>query len=231
MRLVLIALTILLAMPCSIEAFAVTKSFAAKQLPRTAAFAAPKLTKDENKAATTTATATTTTTTPPTTTALQLLENASRAAAGTATVWVATAQTALADSPDWGLFEGRIGSLLHPAMMASMFVFSISTAILGWQWRRQRTMGDEISALKKTLPDLQGAASVSAALSAAKSAETVDTNRIQTLTAALVTEQQISALVTERKSLAEAGPRDKHYSQGALLAFLGTIFAIEVRRI
>merc|ERR1712232_753240 len=40
-------------------------------------------------------------------------------------------------------------------------------------------------------------------------------------------EALISELTVERKELASAGPRDKHFSNGALLAFLGTAFAIE----
>lgn len=114
-------------------------------------------------------------------------------------------------------------------MMGSLLLFSISTGLLGFQWRRQRTMGDEISALKKTLPDLQGASSVADALKEAKAAEPVDQARVNSLTAGLDTEKEIKDLQAERKSLAEAGPRDKHFAQGALLAFLGTAFAIEVR--
>ena len=56
---------------------------------------------------------------------------------------------ALADSPDWGLFEGKTGSLLHPAMMGSLFLLSLSTGWKGWQWRRQRELGGEIQELKK----------------------------------------------------------------------------------
>lgn len=152
-----------------------------------------------------------------------------RTVSASALLWTASAQTALADSPDWGLFEGRTGSLLHPIMMFLMLGYSVWTAILGFNWRRQRTMGDEISALKKTLPDLQGAKSVSEALAAAKSADSVDQARINALQSSLSVESEIEALQKERKELAAANPRDKHFSQGALLAFLGTAFAIEVR--
>lgn len=143
--------------------------------------------------------------------------------------WMASAQAATADSPDWGLFEGRTGSLLHPLMMGSLLLYSIYTGLLGFQWKRQRTIGDEIKALQKSLPDLQGASSVKEALAAAKAAEEPQASRIAALEGALSVEQQIKELQQERKSLVEAGPRDKHYSQGALLAFLGTAFAIEVR--
>lgn len=134
------------------------------------------------------------------------------------------------NSPDWGLFEGRTGSLLHPAAMIGMAAFSISTALLGFDWRRQRTIGEEISALKKTMPKLNGAKSVSEAISAAQEAEEADMAHVATLRAAMPIEAEIEALSKERKELASAGPRDKHFNQGSLLLFIGTAFAIEVRR-
>merc|ERR1712127_1117648 len=47
------------------------------------------------------------------------------------------------------------------------------------------------------------------------------------LRAAVPLNAQIAELQTERKELAAKSPRDTHFSQGALLAFLGTSFAIE----
>lgn len=148
--------------------------------------------------------------------------------ATTAGLWAAMADISSAAGPDWGIFEGRTLSLLHPLTMGSLLLFSLYTALLGFQWRRQRTMGDEISALKKSLPDLGSSKTVSEALAAAKAEESPDAAKIAKLTAALPVEQQIKDLTTERKDLAAANPRDQHYSQGALLAFLGTAFAIEV---
>ncbi|EEC43789.1 predicted protein, partial [Phaeodactylum tricornutum CCAP 1055/1] len=142
----------------------------------------------------------------------QLAGTTTKTAALTASVWAASTQIASAAGPDWGLFEGKSASLLHPVMMFSLLALSVSTAILGFQWRRQRTMGDEISSLKKTLAEARAAN---------------DSNQVSVLTAALTTEQDIAALTNERKELAAAGPKDKHFSQGALLAFLGTAFAIE----
>jgi len=139
--------------------------------------------------------------------------------------WALTSSTAMAAGPDWGIFEGKTLSLLHPAMMAGMLGLSASTALLGFDWRRQRTIGDEISALKKQLPDLGGASSVSQAIAAAKAAE--DSLLTAKLQDALPIETQIKDLQNERKKLSEKGPRDKHFSQGSLLAFLGTVFAIE----
>lgn len=148
-------------------------------------------------------------------------------ATATAMFWTLSASVASAAGPDWGIFEGRTGSLLHPVMMASLLALSISTALLGFNWRRQRTMGDEISALKKTLPDLGGAKTVEAAIATVKAAEEVDTAMASKLQSALPIQKEIDALTAERKELAQAGPRDKHFSQGTLLAFLGTCFAIE----
>lgn len=130
-----------------------------------------------------------------------------------------------APSPDWGVFEGKTGSILHPVMMGSMFLFSLSTAWKGFQYRRQRTMGDEIKELKRTLPSLGGASSLSDAIASAQEAE--DFSLASKLQGAMPIQQEIDTLVAERKNLSSLNLRDGHYSQGALLAFIGTSFAIE----
>ena len=146
-------------------------------------------------------------------------------------LWTMTSTAAEAAGPDWGIFEGRTGSLLHPIVMGSLLLFSVSTALLGFDWRRQRTIGDEINELKKSIPDLNGASSVSAAIEEATKAEPVDSAYVAKLQASLSTDAQIKELQAERKELAAKGARDKHYAQGSLLAFVGTLFAIEVRAI
>lgn len=155
-----------------------------------------------------------------------IIESASIPAA-TAAMWSLTSSSVMAAGPDWGIFEGRTLSLLHPAMMFGMLALSVSTALLGFEWRRQRTIGDDISALKSTYPDLGGASTASNALAAAKAAETPDAALITKLESALPIDSEIKTLQAERKELAAKGPRDSHFSQGALLAFLGTSFAIE----
>ena len=151
-------------------------------------------------------------------------------ASTTAALWSLTATIASADSPDWGIFEGRTGSLLHPIAMVSLLALSVSTALLGFNWRRQRTIGDEIAALKKSLPDLGGASSLKDAIAAAKAAESVNFQLVNKLEAALPVQADIDALTAERKELSQGNNRDKHYNQGALLVFLGTLFAIEVSK-
>ena len=111
-------------------------------------------------------------------------------------------------------------------MMAGMLGLSVSTALLGFQWRRQRTMGDEIADLKKQIPSFEGS-DLKSAIAAAK--EAGDQAQAIRLEGALAVDAQIQELSAERKELSTAKPRDKHFSQGALLACLGTLFAIEVR--
>jgi hypothetical protein len=55
----------------------------------------------------------------------------------TAALIIFSSNAAFADSPDWGLFEGRTGSILHPITMFGMLALSVSTALLGFEWRRQ----------------------------------------------------------------------------------------------
>ena len=147
--------------------------------------------------------------------------------AAVAAVALLTPMSASAAGPDWGIFEGRTLSLLHPASMLGMAALSASTALLGFQWRRQRTIGGEINELKSQLPNLNGAKTVSEALAAAESAEMVDTSYVASLRAAKSIESEINALTQERKELAANSPRDKHFGRGSTLLFLGTFFAIE----
>lgn len=132
-----------------------------------------------------------------------------------------------AAGPDWGIFEGRTGSLLHPAMMAGMLLLSVSTGLKGFQYRRLRTIGGEITEMKKGLPKFEGK-SLSEAIRNMEAMEEVDVAAVSKLKAALPLEKEINDLVVERKGLSSLAPRDSHFSQGATLAFLGTAFAIEV---
>jgi hypothetical protein len=53
---------------------------------------------------------------------------------------------------EFGILEGRTAALIHPAVMGGLFVASVYAGYLGWQWRRTRTIGDDIKALKAQLP-------------------------------------------------------------------------------
>jgi len=129
-----------------------------------------------------------------------------------------------AAGPDWGIFEGKTGSLLHPITMGSLFFLQISTALKGIKWRRQREIGDEISTLKKQMPKLpEGASSLNDAIAMGKEAG----SDVSVYQGALAIESQIANLTAERKELASQNNRESHYQQGALVAAIGTAFAIE----
>mmetsp|Transcript_10468 Transcript_10468/g.15981 ORF Transcript_10468/g.15981 Transcript_10468/m.15981 type:complete len:372 (+) Transcript_10468:1023-2138(+) len=136
---------------------------------------------------------------------------------------------AFAAGPDWGLFEGKTGSLLHPVSMASLFFYTLYTGYLGLQWRRQRTMTTEINALKKQIPKFKESTIDEAIAAAAK--ESTDgsgsSSLVAQLTAAKPIQAQVASMEAERKELIAKGPRDQHFKSGSLLAFLGTFFAIE----
>ena len=87
-------------------------------------------------------------------------------------------------------------------MMFGMLTLSVSTALLGFDWRRQRTIGGEISDLKKTLPNLNGASSVSAAITALQGAEEIDASQLAKFKSALPIDAEIKELQNERKALA-----------------------------
>ena len=64
----------------------------------------------------------------------------------------ARAQDALAAGGAYGILEGRTGALVHPALMFFLFGATGFTGYLGWQWRRVRTIPDEVAQLKALLP-------------------------------------------------------------------------------
>lgn len=61
-------------------------------------------------------------------------------------------QDAYAAGGEYGILEGRIFSLIHPVVMFSLFVATGYAGYLGYQWRRIRTIQDEINDLKKQVP-------------------------------------------------------------------------------
>lgn len=58
-------------------------------------------------------------------------------------------QEALAAGGEFGILEGRTIALIHPIVMGGLFVYTLWAGYLGWQWRRVRTIQNEISELKK----------------------------------------------------------------------------------
>ena len=58
-------------------------------------------------------------------------------------------QDALAVGGEFGILEGRSFALIHPLVMGGLFVYTLWAGYLGWQWRRVRTVQNEINELKK----------------------------------------------------------------------------------
>ena len=56
---------------------------------------------------------------------------------------------ALAVGGEFEILEGRSFALIHPIMKAGLFFNTSWAGYLGWQWRRVRTMQNEINELKK----------------------------------------------------------------------------------
>jgi len=58
------------------------------------------------------------------------------------------AQDALAAGGEFGIFEGRSFALVHPIVMGAFFFYTLWAGYLGWQWRRVRTIQNDINELK-----------------------------------------------------------------------------------
>ena len=62
------------------------------------------------------------------------------------------ARGALAKGGEFGILEGRTAALVHPAVMVFLFGATGYAGYLGWQWRRLREVGNELSELKAQMP-------------------------------------------------------------------------------
>jgi hypothetical protein len=85
------------------------------------------------------------------------------AGAGVAAPFLLQVQNALAVDGAFGILEGRTAALIHPIVMGSLFLATGYAGYLGWQWRRTRTIGEDIKALKAQLPKVAVAAGEAAA--------------------------------------------------------------------
>ena len=131
--------------------------------------------------------------------------NARAAVSALAIAACATAmpEAAHASGGELGILEGRTSALVHPIGFGAMYGISLYAGWLGLQWRRVRTVGDEITELKKTLPvDAEAAAGSAVA-------------------------KQIDELAATRKELVAGKFKDKHANMGYLLLALGVTLAVE----
>ncbi|KAL9245433.1 hypothetical protein vseg_019091 [Gypsophila vaccaria] len=120
------------------------------------------------------------------------------------------AQDALAAGGEYGLLEGRTMALVHPIVMGGLFLYTLWAGYLGWQWRRIRTIQNEINELKKQVQPVavtpDGTPSVSAPPSPV--------------------EARIQELTQERKQLLKGNFRDRHFNAGSILLGFGVFEAI-----
>lgn len=98
--------------------------------------------------------------------------------------------------------EGRSFALVHPIVMGSLLVYTLWAGYLGWQWRRVRTVQDEINLIKKDVKPAEEGAPPSLA------------------------ELKVKELTEVRKALVKGGYRDRHYNAGSLLLAFGVLEAV-----
>ncbi|KAH7519444.1 hypothetical protein FEM48_Zijuj08G0036800 [Ziziphus jujuba var. spinosa] len=118
-------------------------------------------------------------------------------------------QDAFAAGGEFGILEGRTFALIHPLVMGSLFFYTLWAGYLGWQWRRVRTIQNEINELKKQVkptPVTPGGAPVEAPPSPVQ--------------------LQIQKLTEERKELVKGSYRDRHFNAGSLLLALGVFESV-----
>ncbi|XP_076891031.1 uncharacterized protein LOC143542294 [Bidens hawaiensis] len=114
-------------------------------------------------------------------------------------------QDALAAGGEFGILEGRSMALIHPIVMGGLFVYTLYAGYLGWQWRRVRTLQDEINQLKKQVP------------------VTADGNEPPPESPLQL---QIQRLSEERKELIKGQYKDKHFNAGSILLGFGVFESI-----
>ncbi|XP_073109459.1 uncharacterized protein [Elaeis guineensis] len=132
-------------------------------------------------------------------------------------------QDALAVGGEFGILEGRTLSLIHPLVMGGLFFYTLWAGYLGWQWRRVRTIQDEINELKKQVKaPAQAAAAVAAGADGAREAPLPPPPPA----AVSPVEAKIQQLTEERKMLIKGSYRDRHYNSGSILLAFGVFESV-----
>lgn len=155
-----------------------------------------------------------------------------------------TPEQALAKAGEYGIFEGKFASLLHPGTMMLLFATSFYSGILGLRFRRLREIPQLIKDLQINLPTISSGKVTSplsekiqftqGELKALVGNEDNDTPaRVATLksdlallTTAIPFDNEIIQLSTERKSLLSENLRDKHWFTGSMLLGVGVSISI-----
>lgn len=117
---------------------------------------------------------------------------------------------ALAAGGEFGLLEGRTFALIHPIVMGGLFVYTLWAGYLGWQWRRVRTVQNEINELKKQVKPVPVTPDGSPP-------DQVPPSPVQA---------KIQQLTEERKELIKGSYRDRHFNAGSILLGFGVLESI-----
>ncbi|KAH1259598.1 hypothetical protein HKD37_03G008947 [Glycine soja] len=123
---------------------------------------------------------------------------------------VLLAQDALAVGGEFGILEGRSFALIHPIVMGSFFLYTLWAGYLGWQWRRVRTIQNDINDLKKQVKPTP---------------VTPDGKPVEEASPSPV-ELQIQQLTEERKELIKGSYKDRHFNAGSILLGFGVLESI-----
>lgn len=108
----------------------------------------------------------------------------------------------------WGPLEGKASSLVHPLIMGVLFLVTLYTGFLGWQWRQTRLVGVEIADLRKTLPKEQ------------PDDEHEDSSDVKRIKA------QIAELTSTRGDMVKSQFKDRHFQISSLLLGGGIFFTV-----
>ncbi|CAI9768843.1 unnamed protein product [Fraxinus pennsylvanica] len=120
-------------------------------------------------------------------------------------------ENALAVGGEFGILEGRSFALIHPIVMSGLFLYTLYAGYLGWQWRRVRTIQDEINELKKQVKP------VAVTPDGTPPAEPPKSSPV---------EAKIQLLTEERKELIKGSFRDRHFNAGSILLGFGVFEAV-----
>ncbi|RDY02559.1 hypothetical protein CR513_13970, partial [Mucuna pruriens] len=118
-------------------------------------------------------------------------------------------QDALAVGGEFGILEGRSFALIHPIVMGAFFFYTLWAGYLGWQWRRVRTVQNDINELKKQVKPTP---------------VTPDGKSVEAPPSPV--ELQIQQLTEERKELIKGSYKDRHFNAGSILLGFGVLESV-----
>ncbi|XWS76837.1 hypothetical protein CRYUN_Cryun01aG0211900 [Craigia yunnanensis] len=116
---------------------------------------------------------------------------------------------ATAVNGEFGIWEGRSFALVHPIVMGGFFFYTLCAGYLGWQWRRVRTIQNEINELKKQVKPTP---------------VTPEGKPVEAAPSPL--ELKIQQLTEDRKELLKGSYRDRHFNEGSILLGFGGFEAV-----